>query len=187
MRSLLPSAAAVVAAGGLVVGCVIFTGGSSGYTQVDGGEDANLPFGCFSSADCTDAGSDPACCFGIVGTSLGSTCSASACTFGEQQLCGTSAECADGVECVEQTCGGSLPFNACGVISISLPTGGPVTSCVPTGATSDAGNGGSSDAASADAASADAASDAHADGASEAGNDASADAAANDAGADAGP
>jgi hypothetical protein len=163
MRRIWFGAVGIAAVGSLIAGCVLFTGGSGGYTLVDAGEDAVaacpdgapfcLEFACSSTADC-NGGAEVApeaggqvCCFGVsLGGAVGTSCQSNCQTRGEvAQVCSTNAECG-GAECIFQQCelsGFPLDFHGCGV----------TFGCSPVESTSDAG---ALDAATSDAATVDA-------------------------------
>ncbi len=97
-----------------VGGCLLVTGGTSGYSLLDSGSGS-----CMSAAEC-DAGS--VCCLDLSSqsTSLSGTCLTS-CVAALPQLCTTTAECADAGACVKQSCSGdsgtglSVTLQLCGL------------------------------------------------------------------------
>jgi hypothetical protein len=113
-------------------GCVLITGGTSGYQPADagsegpgcGGDATCIDFpGCTSAANCTGEAGSAVCCLmptSSAGTSAVAACSSQPCAG--FQLCQTTAECSGGVQCILQTCTfGGVTFanvQACG----SLPT-----------------------------------------------------------------
>jgi hypothetical protein len=136
MRRIWLGAVGIAAVGSLIAGCVLFTGGSSGYTLVDAGEDAvaacpdGAPFclenECSSTADC-NGGADvapeaggQACCFGVsLGGAVGTSCQSScqALQGAVAQVCLTNAECGEAA-CTFQQCqlsGFPVTFHGCGL------------------------------------------------------------------------
>ncbi len=85
----------------LVGGCMLVTGSTDGYSELDAG------CGC-------EAGN--VCCLAADGAAP--SCQAS-CSQPELQLCGSSEECGDGGTCVPQTCtvaGNSYPVSTCATL-----------------------------------------------------------------------
>jgi hypothetical protein len=115
-----PIAALVLAAGlTLAGGCIIFTGGTDGYSGVDSGSSAGAT--CTSAANCGDGGY--VCCLIVSASTMSTngTC-AQTCSVAYPQLCTTSAECGDAGACTMQSCmidaGGGVSFTlqACGTV-----------------------------------------------------------------------
>lgn len=114
-------------------GCVLITGGTSGYVPADAGAadamacagDATcLGDGCRSAANCTGEAGGPICC--LMPTSSGgvaATCTSEPCLG--IQLCQTSTECLSGTQCVPQIC----TFGAFTVSDIQAC--GTLASCSP--------------------------------------------------------
>jgi hypothetical protein len=113
--------AAVVLAAGLSLagGCILFTGGTGGYSTVDSG---STGASCTSAAACGDGGH--VCCLVVNAstTSTSGTCETTCGVASYPQLCKTSAECGDAGPCTMQSCildaGGGVSFTlqACGTV-----------------------------------------------------------------------
>jgi hypothetical protein len=119
MRGLIVSG--LLAAGlSLAGGCILFTGGTDGYSSVDSGSTGTA---CTSAASCGDAGH--VCCLVVNAstTSTNGTCEPT-CSIPSSypQLCATNAECGDAGPCTMQSCtidgGGGISFTlqACGTV-----------------------------------------------------------------------
>jgi hypothetical protein len=109
MRSFCFGTVGLAGIGCLVAGCVLFTGSTNGYTQIDAGEDAGGA--CASSADCADPDAS-LCCFGLSSAGFASVCQNS-CQGELVQLCKANAECG-GASCITQECLG-ITFQGCGI------------------------------------------------------------------------
>lgn len=84
-----------------VAGCMLVTGSTDGYAEVDAG------CGCATAE---------VCCIDVDAETT--KCSA-ACDDPSTQLCGSSEECGDAGACVPQTCsvfGQKLPISTCGTL-----------------------------------------------------------------------
>jgi hypothetical protein len=119
--------AALVSMGVAAGGCILVTGGTSGYTlaipeaglcQTDA-PSALVTCECASAASCAQDGGPVACCLGESLTgSLAAACKATSCGPSAIQLCETSKEC-DDAACLSQVCTVSsvtIPIQACGAI-----------------------------------------------------------------------
>jgi hypothetical protein len=96
------------------VGCVFFTGSTSGYSLGDAGSVGSpcerdggcsgLSNGCASAADCNPDGGTQACCLALsMSQSVATTCGAQPCAMPGAQLCHTDAECG-AQSCINATC-----------------------------------------------------------------------------------
>jgi len=101
----------------LASGCIVFTGGTDGYTEPDSGTSEKT---CTSASACGDAA---VCCLvttSSTASTLG-TCMAT-CAVEFPQLCASSAECREAGACSMHTCmidaGGGItfPLQACGEV-----------------------------------------------------------------------
>jgi hypothetical protein len=121
MRGLVVSLV-VVAGITLAGGCMLFTGGTDGYSGTGSGSAGGAS--CASAADCGDGGE--VCCLIVSAsaTSTSGTC-APTCSIPSSypQLCATNAECGDAGPCTKQSCtvsvsGTSVPVSlqACGTV-----------------------------------------------------------------------
>ena len=135
MRTLARAALAATAVGTALAGCLLITGGTSGY-QLAPPEAGVCSFDaaslgvtvsctCSSSTDCDGNGGAQFCCFGQTGaTSAGSSCQAKPCDAAVGiQLCKTTAECVHST-CTPQTCTYSvvsIPVRACGSLDGCTP------------------------------------------------------------------
>jgi hypothetical protein len=119
MRTILVSVAVAAWLG--LAGCMLFTGGTDGYSAAGGGSAGQS---CTSAADCGDAGS--VCCLVVSAStpSTNGTC-APTCNIPSSypQLCATNAECGDAGPCTMQSCTVSVsgtsvpvPLQACGTV-----------------------------------------------------------------------
>lgn len=100
---------ALTASVSMLLGCVLFTGGTDGYRLADAaGEPSPNILPCIQATDCTDAGEDAsgfACCL-VTGASLPTTVCTTAICSGRSpiQLCKEPGECGDAGLCVKQAC-----------------------------------------------------------------------------------
>jgi hypothetical protein len=112
------AAMATVALAGLLAGCELVTGDTSGYELQEAGP------ACSSSADCGDAG---VCCLSLTASGSGSLGSGPACRptcsllpgVSLPQLCAQSSECKSDAACTRQSCSGDSgapPIQACGLL-----------------------------------------------------------------------
>jgi hypothetical protein len=120
-RTLVSIGAGAIAA--LVAGCMLVTGGTSGYST-SGGSGGGGP-SCMSASGCGDGGM--VCCLIVNGqsTSLEGTC-ASSCSVSYRQLCSSSTECGDAGACHTLSC---TPEGG-GGLSVSIMACGSVPGCV---------------------------------------------------------
>ena len=92
----------------VVSGCIVLTGGTSGYSTLDAGVDSGCADGgcgsllCLSAADC--AGPMMVCCASPGAAGLSTHCEASCSGSFQVQLCKASPECGDAGACTEQQC-----------------------------------------------------------------------------------
>ena len=124
--------AALVSMGVAAGGCILVTGGTSGYTLAipEGGlcqteaSSAIVTCQCASAASCAPDGGAAdggplVCCLGeSLAASLVAACKATSCGTSAIQLCETSQEC-DDAACLSQVCTVSsvtIPVQACGAI-----------------------------------------------------------------------
>jgi hypothetical protein len=159
----------VLGLGGIVTGCVLVTGSTSGYEAAEAGVDSGPP-PCLSSAGCENG---DICCFGLAGISCQSS-EAGTCGFGIQ-LCEGSSECPSSTLCVLQLCPVSstsapITVKACGLqtalgceaLNGNATSGDAGAGSGPDASVGDAGrtDGGGTDAGAGDASAPDSATDA---------------------------
>lgn len=111
--------AAAVAVSGVVAGCVIFTGGTDGFTISEAGP-ANAGGGCKTSADCNGG---QMCCWGLDGAVPSTSCQPS-CTP-SFEACGVASDCGDGGVCFSQSC----MLDAGVITNATVTTCGPISFC----------------------------------------------------------
>ena len=129
------AAIAATAVATALAGCLLITGGTSGYKlappeagicSIDAASfGVTIACGCASSVDCVKDGGAQFCCFGQTGaTSAGSSCQSTPCDASVAiQLCKTTAECVH-TACTPQTCTYSVvsvPVQACGSLDGCTP------------------------------------------------------------------
>ncbi|HEY8040389.1 MAG TPA: hypothetical protein VIF15_11375 [Polyangiaceae bacterium] len=105
LRSVLPAALALAVG---LVGCILFTGGTDGYSVPP-------PVPCQSAADCS---SKQVCCAAQSSSSSVTETCQSACGALAVQICVAADECDTG-KCVAQSCavdGGAVAFRACTLV-----------------------------------------------------------------------
>jgi hypothetical protein len=125
---------ATALAGGAIAGCMLFTGSGDGYSEADGGDSAApvvdgacfadsglcIEVLCTSTPECQATSAAQVCCIGLQSaTTIGTACQTGSCSLGTYQSCATSAECGEGLSCIEQDCNfqsNGLTFHACGVV-----------------------------------------------------------------------
>ena len=117
----------VLAAGAAMVGCILVTGGTSGYQGVDAGVPSVDAGVCLADDGgvCVVPGcaiepcsNGEVCCAGLIGTrTIGAACQTGPCGLGYLPLCMTSKDCA-GADCINQDCavaGNTITLQICGV------------------------------------------------------------------------
>lgn len=113
--------AAVLLACAVFAGCVLFTGGTNGYTAPEGGSST----GCTTSKQCGDAQS---CCYVLDGATPSTACQAS-CDKSYEKACTVGSDCGDGGSCLSQSCtleaGPEIPIS----VTVTVTTCGPIPVC----------------------------------------------------------
>lgn len=116
MRSVLLTLLAL-AFGVAFAGCILVTGGTSGYAVAEGG--TVVGGGCMAPSDCSGG---QACCLTLNDAGEPAAACQSSCAEPWEQLCAQASDCDDG-ECFSQTCtveGVSAQVQTCGPISICV-------------------------------------------------------------------
>jgi hypothetical protein len=111
-------ASLVLAVAGLSVSCILFTGGSNGYSAAEGGAPSQS---CSSSSDCAGL----VCCYEVDGGALQAVCAASC--PASYESCTQAADCGDGGSCLAQSCSATVDGFK---VSFSVTTCGVVPICV---------------------------------------------------------
>jgi hypothetical protein len=111
--------AAVIVLSGIVAGCVIFTGGTDGFTVSEAGP-ANSGGSCTTSANCNGG---QMCCWVLDGALPTTSCLPS-CTP-SFEACGVASDCGDGGVCCSQSC----TLDAGVITSATVTTCGAIPFC----------------------------------------------------------
>jgi hypothetical protein len=104
----------VLATAGAVAGCVLFTGGTDGYTVAEGG--TTNPGACLSPKDCNGQ----PCCIALGDSGLPVLSCQTTCPAWEQS-CAVASDCGDAGACLSQSCtveGATVQVTTCGPIPI---------------------------------------------------------------------
>jgi hypothetical protein len=118
MRRAWPLAVAVVAAAGaLAGGCMLFQGGTDGYSP------ASAEGGVGGSCKTVDDCSGMLCCYELDGASAAASCQASCAPY--QQACKIASDCGDGGACITNDCTIEASVSA----SATVTTCGPIPIC----------------------------------------------------------
>ena len=112
MRAVLAAAGVVLV--GALAGCILFTGGTNGYTATEAGAPSGAT--CESPSDCSGG---QFCCAVLADGGLPGSACLSSCPRPYEQVCAHASDCGEAGACLTQMCtfeGTSYQVNTCGAI-----------------------------------------------------------------------